>query len=82
MTFLTILWVTEILSSFGLVIEVKTGKEIPVSSRLEFLEKFLVNNLVKPVENKSKNLQSFLEVSLVQKEVLLSHKLQDHAYEY
>ena len=82
MTFLTILWVTEILSSFGLVIEAKTGKEIPVSSRLEFLEKFLANNLVKPVENKSKNLQSFLEVSLVQKEVLLSHKLQDHAYEY
>ena len=76
------LWITEILSSFGLVIEAKTGKEIPVSSRLEFLEKFLAYNLVKPVENKSKNLQSFLEVSLVQKEVLLSHKLQDHAYEY
>ena len=33
---------------------------------------------VKPVENISKNLQSFLEISLVQKEVLLSHKLQDH----
>ena len=82
MTFLTILWITEILSSFGLVIEAKAGKEIPVSSRLEFLEKFLAYNLVKPVEKKSKNLQSFLEVSLVQKEVLLSHKLQDHAYEY
>ena len=37
---------------------------------------------VKPVENISKNLQSFLEISPVQKEVLLSHKLQDHAYEY
>ena len=37
---------------------------------------------VQPVENISKNLQSFLEISLVQKEVLLSHKLQDHAYEY
>ena len=37
---------------------------------------------VKPVENMSKNLQSFLEVSPVQKEVLPSHKLQDHAYEY
>ena len=36
---------------------------------------------VKPVENISKNLQSFLEISPVQKEVLLSHKLQDHAYE-
>ena len=37
---------------------------------------------VKPVENVSKNLQSFPEISPVQKEVLLSHKLRDHAYEY
>ena len=34
---------------------------------------------VKPVENMSKSPQSFLEISLVQKEVLLSQKLQDHA---
>ena len=43
MTFLTILGVTEILCSFRLVLEVKTGKEIPESSRemmfVEFLEK-------------------------------------------
>ena len=37
---------------------------------------------VKPVENISKKLQSFLEISPVQKEVLPSHKLQDYAYEY
>ena len=43
-TFLTILGVTEILCSFKLVLEGKTGKEIPESSRLEFLEKFLANN--------------------------------------
>ena len=43
-TFLTILGVTEILSSFRLVLEGKTGKEIPKSSRLEFLEKILANN--------------------------------------
>ena len=36
---------------------------------------------LKLVENISKNLQSFLEISSFQKEVLLSHKLQDHAYE-
>ena len=36
--------VTEILSSFKLVLEGKTGKEIPESSRLEIKEKFLVNN--------------------------------------
>ena len=41
---LTILGVTEILYSFRLVLEGKTGKEIPKSSRLEFVEKFLANN--------------------------------------
>ena len=44
MTFLTILGVTEILCSFRLVLEGKAGKEIPESSTLEFLEKFLANN--------------------------------------
>ena len=44
MTFLTIFGVTEILCSFRLVLEGKTGKEIPESSRLEFLEKFSANN--------------------------------------
>ena len=44
MTFLTILGVTEILCSFRLVLEGKTGKEIPESSRLQFLEKFSANN--------------------------------------
>ena len=44
MTFLNILVVLEILCSFRLVLEGKTGKEIPESSRLEFLEKFLANN--------------------------------------
>ena len=44
MTFLTILRVTEILCSFRLVLEGKTVKEIPVSSRLEFLETFSANS--------------------------------------
>ena len=35
---------------------------------------------VKPVENISKNLLRFLEISLVQKEVLSTQKLQDCAY--
>ena len=43
MTFLTILGDTEILCSFKLVLEGKTGKEIPESSRLEFLEKVSAN---------------------------------------
>ena len=37
---------------------------------------------IKPVKNISKNLQSFLEISPEQKEVLPAHKLRDHAYEY
>ena len=36
---------------------------------------------LKLVEDFSRNPQSFLEISPVQEEVLLSHKLQDHAYE-
>ena len=36
---------------------------------------------VQLVENISKNPQSFLEISLMLKEALLSHKLQDHTYE-
>ena len=44
MIVLTILGVKKILCSFRLVLEGKTGKEIPRSSRLEFLEKFSANN--------------------------------------
>ena len=40
MTFSAILGVTEILCSVRLVLERKTGKEIPESSRLEFLKSF------------------------------------------
>ena len=43
MTILTILGITEILYSFELVLEGKTGKEVPESSRLEFLEKNIAN---------------------------------------
>ena len=43
MTFLTTFGVTEI-CKFRLVLEEKTGKEIPESTRLEFSEKFSVNN--------------------------------------
>ena len=58
MTFLTILGVTEILCSFKLVLEGKTGKEILESSRLELLEKFSANNfaLSDAEDNKSRPL--------------------------
>ena len=45
-------------------------------------EKKIRQSGIKPVKNISKNLQSFLEISPVQKEVLPLHKLRDHAYEY
>ena len=48
MTFLPILAVTQILCSFRLVLEGKTGNKIPESSRLEFSEKFLANNFALP----------------------------------
>ena len=44
MTFLTILGVTEILCRFRLVLEGKTGKDVPKSSRFELFEKFLTQN--------------------------------------
>ena len=37
---------------------------------------------VKSFKNIKKNLHSFLEISFVKEEVLASHKLRDHAYEY
>ena len=58
MTFLTILGVIEILCSFRLVLEGKTGNEIPEPLRLGFLEKFPVHNLVlsDPEDNTSRSL--------------------------
>ena len=44
MTMLNILGVTEVLRSFKIVPEGKASKDIPESSRLEFLEMVLANN--------------------------------------
>ena len=44
MTLLSNLGITEIFCNFKLLLERKTDKDIPESSRLEFLEKFLTNN--------------------------------------
>ena len=54
----------------------KTKKMIDRGKRSKTLSE------VKPVENINKNLLIFLEISPFKKEVLLSHKLRDHAYEY
>ena len=52
----------------------KTKKVIDRGKRSKTLSE------VKPMENISKNLQSFLVIIPMQNEVLLSHKLQDIAY--
>ena len=53
-TFLAILRVMDMLCSFRLVLEGKTGKEIPETSRLEFFEGFLANNVaLSGAENKT-----------------------------
>ena len=54
----------------------KTKKVIDRGKRSKTLSE------VKPVKNISKKLHSFLEIRPVQKTVLPSHKLQDHAYKY
>ena len=54
---------------------IKTKKVIDRGKRSKTMSE------VKPVNNMSKNLQSFLEIISVQKEVFLSHKLRDYAYE-
>ena len=59
----------EILCSFRLVLEEKIGKDIPESSKLEFLENFLVNNfaLSDAEDNTSGtlNIGSIAELSLL-----------------
>ena len=54
----------------------KTDKMIDREKRSKILSE------VEPVKNISKNLQSFLEITTVQKAVLLSHKLCNHPYEH
>ena len=48
MTFLTILVVTDIVCSFKLVLNGKTGKKITESARLGFLEKISAKNFALP----------------------------------
>ena len=84
MTFLTILGVTEILCSFKLVLEGKTGKEIPESSRLEFLEKFLANNfaLSDAEDNTSSllNTGGIADLSLLKKLLAICQKSREPSF--
>ena len=83
-TFLTILGVTKILCSFRLVLEGKTGKEIPKSSRLEFLEKFLANNfaLSDAEDNTSRSLNrgGIVDLPLLTTLLAIQPKSQDPSF--
>ena len=64
------------------MMDVKVSRDKNMKKVIDRGKKSKTLSGVKPVKNISKNLQSFLEISPVQKEVLLLHKLRDHAYEY
>ena len=84
MTFLTIFGVTEILCSLKLVLEGKTGKEIPESSRLEFLEKFSANNfaLSDAEENtpRSLNTRDITDLTLLRTQLAIRQKSREPSF--
>ena len=84
MTFSTILGVTEILCSFRLVLDGKKGKEIPESSRLEFLEKFSANNfaLLDAEDNTSRpvNRRVIADLPLLRKLLAICQKSQELSF--
>ena len=85
MNFLTIFGVTEILCSFKLVLERKAGKEIPESSRLEFLEKFSANNFAlsdaKDKTSRPLNKRDIAELPLL-RTLLAIHQKSIYKYKY
>ena len=84
MSFLIILGVTEILWSFRLVLEEKTGKEIPESLRLEFLEKFLASDFALSAgeENTSVSLKrgGIVDLPLLRTLLAIRQKSQDPSF--
>ena len=84
MIFLTILGVTEILCSIRLDLEKKTGKGIPESSRLEFLEKFSANNfaLLDAEDNTSRpvNRRVIADLPLLRKLLAICQKSQELSF--
>ena len=78
MTLLTILEVTEILRSFRLVLEGKTGKEITELSRFEFLEKSLANNFALSEEHLwPLNRGEIVDLLLLRKLLAISQKFRE-----
>ena len=84
MTFLTITGVTEILCSLRLVLKETTDKEIPMSPRLEFLEKFLANNFASPnVEDNtsgSLNWEGIADLPLLRRLLAICQKSQESSF--
>ena len=66
---------SSMLDEIALKLSIKMKKVIDTGKRSKTISE------VKPVKNMSENLQSFLDITPEQNEVLPSHKLQDHVYE-
>ena len=84
MTFLTIFGVTEILCSFKLVLEGKTGKKISESSKLEFIEKYSANNFAlsdaKDNTSLSLNAEGIADLSLSRTLLAIRHKSRERSF--
>ena len=66
---------SSMLDEIALKLSIKMKKVIDTGKRSKTISE------VKPVKNMNENLQSFLDITPEQNEVLPSHKLQDHVYE-
>ena len=78
---LTILGVTEILCSFKLVLERKTGKETPDSSRLEIKEKFSANNFaLSHAEDNTLNRGGIADLPLLRTLLAIHQKLREQRF--
>ena len=77
MIFSTFLGVREILCKFRLVLEEKIGKEIPELLRLEFLEKFLANNLALSYAEDNKNGGGIANLALLRTLLAIRQKSQE-----
>ena len=84
MTFLSTMGVMEILCNFRLVLERKTGKDIPESSRFEFFEKILAHNfpLPDPEDNtiSSLNPGSVADLPLLRRLLAICQKSQEPGF--
>ena len=81
---ITIFWVTEIVWSFRLILEGKTSKEVPESSKLEFSKKCLANYFVlSDAEDKTSrplNREGIANLPLLRTLLVIRQKSQEQSF--